>query len=284
MSILKEKLNEAFANKKNDINSFIWKGKKIKTADGFIQEEIRLVDATEDQLRSFHRYCETMLYNDSKDFPGRYLVLDAIDDQRHRCNAELCLRQLETDEDNKIPRYKLNLHIQKLLNSSGNESLSIKDLTFGEISNVDPEFSDIPLNLIIEGCIDKLGVFNRKYLKLTFILKQGLWLTPQEINDLTEKDDNGEIRNRIDVVKERLSINKSIEFKTNTKGLSYSQLRAMLQLKNKKYSEMTTEQLKTLRNRILFNLENEVMHHVSQWETRKAQIETVAKQKNISLK
>ncbi len=284
MSILKEKLNEAIMNKKNDVNSFIWKGKKIKVGENFIQEEIKLVDASAEQLKEWYKYCETMLYNNSKEVPGRYLVLNFIHDQRRRCNAELCLRHLESAEENKIPRYKLNLQIQNLLSAEGNNSLSAKDLTLGNVSNIDSEYADVPLNLIIEGCIDKLGVFNRKYLKLSFILKQGLWLTQQEINELTERDENGEIRNRLDVVKERLNINKNIDFKINTKGLSYSQLRAMLQLKNKKYSEMTTEQLKTLRNRILFNLENEVKHHILQWEDRKEQLEIVAKQKGISLK
>lgn len=284
MSILKEKLNEAMLSKKNDINSFIWKGKKVKVGESFIQEEIKLVNASPEQLKEWYKYCEVMLYNTSKDVPGRYLVLESIHDQRKRCNAELCLRQLESAEENKIPRYKLNLQIQDLLSAEGNKSLSAKDLTLGDVSNIDCEYEDIPLNLIIEGCIDKLGVFNRKYLKLSFILKQGLWLTQQEINDLTEHDENGEVRNRLDIVRERLNINKNIEFKINTKGLSYSQLRAMLQLKNKKYSEMTTEQLKTLRNRILFNLENEIKHHILQWENRKMQLEIVAKQKGINLK
>lgn len=284
MSILKDKLNEALLNKKNDINSFVWKGKKVKTSEGFVQEEIKLIDASIEQLKEWYKYCEQMLYNNSREFPGRYLVLNTINDQRKRCNAELCLRQLEYDEDCKMPRYKLNLQIQNLLSSEENKGICAKDLTLGDVSNINSEYSDIPLNLIIEGCIDKLGVFDRRSLKLSFILKQGLWLTQQEINDLTEYDDNGNIRDRIEVVRDRLNINKNIEFKVNAKGLSYSQLRAMLQLKNKKYSEMTTEQLKTLRNRILFNLENEVNHHISQWENRKEQLELVAKQRGVSLK
>lgn len=280
MNILKERLNEAFAVKKNDVNAFVWKGKKVKMGDNFVQEEIKLVDATDEQLKEFYNYCQTMMYNDSKEFPGRYNVLNAIKDQRQRCNAELCLRSLESNPDSKIPRYQLNVRIQEFLVQN---STSPKDLTFGDVSNINEDYEDIPLNLIVEGCIDKLGVFNRKHLKLSFILKQGLWLTPQEINDLTERDEEGNIKNRIDVVRDRLNINKNIEFKINTKGLTYAQLRAMLQLKNRKYSEMTTEQLKTLRNRILFNLENEVNHHITQWQVRIDQILIVAKMRNLNL-
>ena len=57
----------------------------------------------------------------------------------------------------------------------------------------------------------------------------------------------------------------------------------MVMMKNRKYSEMTTEQLKTLRNRILFNLENEVNHHITQWQIRIDQILLVAKMRNLNL-
>lgn len=282
MNTIGEKLSEALNKKKDDVNNFIWKGKKIKVGDNFVQEEKKLVDANEEELKEWHEYCHTMLNNTSKENPGRYHVLSIIADQRSRCNAELGLRHLESSEDSNIPRYKLNIAIQEWLNN--NKGSQTKDFTIGDISNITPEYSDIPLNLIVEGCIDKLGVFNRKFLKLNFILKQGLWLNQAETQDLTEYDEiTGEVKNRLDVVKDRLGINKNIKLAFNPRGLSYSQLRAMLQLKNKKYSEMTTEQLKTLRNRILFNLENEVRLHISQWEKRMEQIEQVAQLKGIKL-
>ena len=42
---------------------------------------------------------------------------------------------------------------------------------------------------------------------------------------------------------------------------SINELRAMVNLKPKKYSELTTDQLTVLRNKVLFKLENEVMFH-----------------------
>lgn len=271
--MLKEKLEEVL------MNSMVWKGKKVKSGDKFVQEEIKLVDATPEQLKEFHNYCEIMLNNTSKEEPGRKIVLKLVQDQRERCNAELFLRSLECSEIKK-PRYALNEELQKLLNDN---KLCAKDLTIGQVSNCGAEFTNLPLPLIIEGCLDKLGIFYRKHLTLAFILKQGVWLTPQEMNDLTEKDENGVIRNRLDVIRERLNIDKNIMFKISPKGLTYTNLRAMLQLKNKKYSDMTTDQLKVLRNRILFNLENEIKYHIDQWEKRKEQIEQVAEYRNISL-
>lgn len=48
----------------------------------------------------------------------------------------------------------------------------------------------------------------------------------------------------------------------------------MINLKsNKKYLELTTNQLETLRDKVLFLLEENVSFHISQWETLMAQIE-----------
>lgn len=292
--MLKERLEEALMNKRNDLTAYVWKGKKVKVGDKFVQEEIKLVDATPKQLKEFYDYCELMLNNPSKEEPGRYTVLQMVQEQRERCNVELFLRSLETE---KISRYSLNVNIQELISDINKDAMNeakakdlkvtpitAKDLTLADVSSECPtEFRNIPLTLIIDGCLDKLGVFNRKHLTLAFILKQGVWLTPQEITDLTVKDEEGNIKNRLDVIRERLNIDKNIIFRINSKGLSYTHLRAMLQLKNKKYSEMTTDQLKVLRNRILFNLENEVKYHIRQWETRMNQIEEVAKSRNIKL-
>ena len=46
MNTLADKLTEALNAKKNDINNFVWKGKKKKVNKEFVQDEIKLVDAT----------------------------------------------------------------------------------------------------------------------------------------------------------------------------------------------------------------------------------------------
>lgn len=57
----------------------------------------------------------------------------------------------------------------------------------------------------------------------------------------------------------------------------------MILLRSKKYSELTTDQLKTLRNIILFSLIDESRFHANQWEERLRQIEIIADLKGISL-
>jgi hypothetical protein len=59
----------------------------------------------------------------------------------------------------------------------------------------------------------------------------------------------------------------------------------MLNLKSKsrKYSDLTTDQLVTLRDRVLFFFEEEVEEHINQWEERKNQILKVAELKGIDM-
>lgn len=294
--LIDEKLKAALENKNNDVKSFIWKGEKQKVNDELVQTEKRMVDCTEEELVKFYNYCNQMLYNSGKTKPGRYVLLDIIKDQRKRCNAELFLRWVNSEKKISRPKFRETLaaFIQENKDVDG-----FNPNTFpisGAISNIPIEFSDIPLNLIMEGCIDTLGVFNKQHITKPFIFKQGLWFTPEESKDLTEKDENGNLRDKLEVVKERLGINpKSVGYQNSdtkrnytyhlritSKGLSYTQLRAMMTLKSKKYSDLATSQLTTLRDRILFALEDEVKFHISQWEGRMKQIQLVCKYKGYN--
>ena len=103
------------------------------------------------------------------------------------------------------------------------------------------------------------------------------------MNDLLEKDKDGNTRNRIDVIKERHNLKSVVNLRSNSKGLKYSELRAMLNLRTKKYSELTTDQLTTLRDKVLFRFEEEIDYHISQWEEIIRQLELVAQSKGFSL-
>lgn len=204
--MLKEKLAAAIAKRDNDVTTFVWKGRKIEVNGHLIQEEKRLIDCSEQDLKGFYKHCESMLYNDSKEYPGRYTLLDIIEDQRNRCNAELFLRWLESDK--LIPRFTFMGSLRKALDENSEYIESIGGakafLIGGVVGECPMEYVNIPSDIILEGCLDKLGKFNKQHITLTFILKQGLWFTSQESKDLTEKDSEGVIRERAEVVKERL--------------------------------------------------------------------------------
>ncbi|MFR8191968.1 MAG: hypothetical protein ACLU9M_06900 [Lachnospirales bacterium] len=271
----------AIAKKNNDINTFVWKGRKVEVNGQLVQEEKKLVDCSEKELRTFYNHCESMLYNDSKEYPGRYVLLDIIKDQRERCNTELFLRWLEQDRG--IPRFTFLPSLRVFLDN--NKGIDTKETFISEalVGDCPAEFARLPIDVVLEGCLDKLGKFNKQHITLTFILKQGLWFTQQESKDLTEKTPNGEYREKAEVARERLGLNPTANLYMTPKGLSFTQLRAMVNLKSKKYSELTTAQLETLRNRILFSLEDEVKFHINQWETRKNQIKMVCDAKGFTL-
>lgn len=279
--MMKEKLAEAIARKNNDINNFVWKGRKVEVDGQLVQEEKRLIDCSSGDLLRFYEHCESMLYNDSKEFPGRYILLHIIEDQRNRCNVELFLRWLEQEKG--MPRFTFLSSLRMFLDN--NKEIDTKETFISEavMGNCPGEFAKLPIDSVLEGCLDKLGKFNKQHITLTFILKQGLWFTQEESKDLTEKCLDGTFREKADVVRERLGLKPTANLYMTPKGLSFAQLRAMVNLKSKKYSELTTPQLETLRNRVLFSLEDEVKFHISQWEARKAQIKLVCEAKGFTL-
>lgn len=283
---MKEKLTEAIEAKSNDVKSFVWK--MARQADG-TQEEIRLVDATPEQLNQFYKHCHSMLYSTDKLNPGRYVLLDIIKDQREKCNIELYLRKLKDGVLTGGKSYPRHLYCQDILSCiKQNKGLfpqsELKNLSIGLITGGLPiEFERLSIASVIDGCLDTLGYLDTKHITFSFILNLGVYLTPEEMREFTEKDKDGKTRSKLEVIKERLNIKPSVRLIVKPSGLNYTELRAMVNLRPKKYSELTTDQLTTLRNKVLFRLEQEVLFHINQWEERAQNLLKVAKLKGITL-
>ena len=293
MGVLGEKLVQAISNKESNIENFVWKGPKKEINGVRVQEEIKLLDATPEQLKQFYAHCQSMLYSEDKKNPGRKILLNIIKDQRQKCNAELYLRWLENKYLTNIPEqrvvYPRFLYIKDIREALelNIETIKKEDYSTTPItiltSGVPMEFRDVTINDVILGGVDLLGLFDRSHLSLSFITKMGVWLTDKEMNELLERDENGKARNRIEVIKERFNLRKDINLYPNEHGLSYNELRAMLNLKTKKYSELTTDQLVVLRDKVLFRFEDEVRFHISQWEDIISKLKQVATIKNVDL-
>ena len=279
-----EKLGTALDNGNFYAKSYVWKGKKERDKEGnFTQEVVNLVDATEEQLRRFHGHCVSMLYNKDTKSPGRRPLLDIIQSQKDRCGVELFLRSSEQDG---ASRYTIHESIKQAIIMSGLTQDQLKMMPLSDFVRVDSQYMNLPIKLVQEGCLQKLGKFDKSHITLTFILKQGLRLTEEDEAILSEYEANAtgnQKRNYIDVIKDRLNIGDHMKLKMDSKGLTYTQLRAMVNLKSRYYNELTVEQLKTLRYRILLSLEDDVMFHIEQWEERMEQLQEVAKLKDITL-
>ena len=276
-----------------DYSSFKWKGPKVKVKDSYTQEVVRLIDATPAQLISYYQHCNKMLYNEDEKNPGRYNVFEEVKDQIRKCNIELLIRYFanvyQASNRHPIQRHEL----VPLLFALQHNNKQIEDwnkIKMYQISalesyipgGIPDEFSDISVTELMNGCTDSLGAFNKTHITMTFIVKMGLWFTKAEESEL--KGENNSNIERLRVAKERLRIPNKINLKFSENGLSFHEMRAMLMLpKKQRYSDMTTEQLITLRNKILVRYLKEINNHIYSWNQLKKQIELVAKSKGVKL-
>lgn len=258
-----------------NINNFVWKDGKIKDEFGvFKQSEKKLILMSEAELKKCYEHCKTMLFNSDSSNPGRFIVLDNITEQKNKCGTELFLRYLETLG---LKRFELITSFNEFLKNNKDALKGQKVISDNIFNSLPGEYKSLPLSMLMDGCLDKLGAFNKKHITRAFILRQGIWLTTQESKDLIELDEEGNVRDRLEVIRERLELKDVEKLYVNSKGLSYTQIRAMIKLKpNNKYSELSTNQLETLRYRILFNLEESVKNHIASWEQRMEEIELVS--------
>ena len=266
-----EKLQTAI----NSIDSFVWKDKN--------GNDIKLISASPKDLESWYNHCHNMLYNSSVHNPGKYTIRNNIHNIWDSCNTELFVRYLLNECNTNIKTKKDILDYinnQKILYDHDILSESISILFEG----LDPIYEKITVSKLLDACFDKLDVINRKMINDKFILAQGIWLTDDEKIDLTETDEKGNIKNRIDVIKERLSLDPKIKIKINPNGLTFAEFRSIVQLSPiSRISVLPTITLKTLRDKILLLLDNDLDYHINKWNNLKSNIRRVAEVRNISL-
>lgn len=278
MTILGDKLREALNDKANDVNSYVWKGPKVNG----VQEEIKLVDADYDQLKRFYNHCEQMLYNSDTKNPGRLTLLDIVSDQIQRCRAELLIRWLRAEKQYTNTRCLEDLRITIKNNKEILTNETIKVYPVGNILNGIPvEFREVPVSLVMDACLDSLGLFDNSHLTLNFIVKMGLWFTQQEMQkDLYRKDPvTGKAVNRLLVVSKELRLNPSISLKICDTGLSYAEFRSMCRLKRDKYANLTSDQLRLLSSKVLYRFQNQCESQAKQWKDKMEEIKKVAELK-----
>lgn len=283
MTVLGDKLAEKLAEKANDINNFVWKGPKVNG----VQKEIRLVDADFYQLQKFYNHCNEMLYNKDSKYPGRVVLKDIVQDQIQRCRAELLIRWLRSEKQYTTTNCLEDL---RAIISNNKEELTqdvIKTYAIGNIMNGLPiEFERVPISLVMDACLDSLGVLDNSHLTLNFIVKMGLWFTPQEMQKpvaeggLYKKDlETGKAVNRLEVVTKELRLNPSISLRIDNTGLSYAEFRSMCRLKRDKYANLTSDQLRLLSNKVLYRFQDQCEMQAKQWQDKIAEILKVAESK-----
>jgi hypothetical protein len=234
-----------------------------------------------------------MLYNTDSKNPGRRVLVDIVQDQIQRCRAELLIRYLRKEREYTPQRCLEDLRGVRAKNKDILTDEVIKTYPIGNIINGLPiEYNEVPFDLVMSACLDVLGVIDISHLTLNFIVKMGLYFTPQEMQQpvnklyadnkhgLYEKDlETGKAKNRLDIIKRELRLNPAINLRICNTGLSYNEFRSMYYLKKDKYSNLTTDQLKLLSNKVLYRFQDQCEAQAAQWETKIKEINEVAAMK-----
>lgn len=275
MTVLGDKLQEALDIKKEDVNSYVWKGPRVNG----VQEEFKLIDADYDTLKKWYNRCTTMLNNTDVHTPGRLVLVNIIDDQISRCRAELLMRWLRKEKQ--YTNIKCLQDLRQII-ANNKEILTpetIKTYPICEVmSGLPIEFQTVSVGKVLDACMDLLGVFDCSHVTRNFIVKMGLWFTPQELqNELCQRDPNtGKPRNRLEVVREILKVDPAIRLRISETGLTFNEFKAIFNIQKDKYSSYSSEQLNVLANKILYRLQNQCEEQAKQWQDKANEIAKVA--------
>lgn len=276
MSDLADKLTQAIDKKNNDINSWVWRTSGDKN--------VRMMDMTPEQLQRAYSHVDQMLNNQDPYHPGVQRKRDQVRKMWDCANTELLLRHIIYDcnieglRTNKDLLDFISAH-KKANNISNSDSIST---IFNGLSE---GYSRITIDSLLSACLDTLPAFNKKLLSDKFILSLGIWLTDQEMKDLTEYDENGKVRDRKTVIKERLLLNPAVEIHFNSRGLTFNEFRMITQIDGRpKFSMLSTSVITLLRDKLLLVLDQDLEYHIQKWSNLKEHLELISEQKGITLK
>lgn len=268
-------LQNAMLSKANNEQELVW-----RTKDG---SDIKLMDMSPDELQKAYTHTTDMLYNGNKYTPGRIQVKKNIKTLIGNCNAELLLRYILHECNIDILKTNLQL-IDFIRNSKSANNLSDSDSVANLFTSLPVEFETVTIGDLINACFDKLDIINRKMISEKFILAQGIWLTEDEKQELTEYDNSGKMRSWLDVIKDRLFLSDATKLRVDPRGFSYSEFRALAHLEPlAKISKLPSDTLRLLRDKVFILLDADTDYHIQRWETIKENIEKVAKEKGITL-
>lgn len=292
MTAIEDAYKKAVEEKSNDIRNYVWKGPKVNG----IQEEIRLIDANYDQLRRFYKHCMEMLYNNNAKNPGRITLLSIVKDQIQRCRAELLIRWLKAEKSYPATSCLEDLKNIIATNSELTEEV-IKTYPIDMVMNGLPEeFGRVPIGTLMKACLSSLGVLDSSHLTLSFIVKMGLCFTQQEMQkDLYRKDETGKTIKRLEVIRKEFGLDPRFNPWINFEGgLSYNEFKTMYIFKTGKinsvvpsryasnkvpYSDMTSDLLRLLSNKVLYRFQELCEKQAKQWQDKVDELIRVAEYK-----
>lgn len=274
------------------LKNYVWRDAKLTKNRDEKAVEYRLIDMDQDQLNYAYNHCKHMLYNSDNKNPGRMLILDLIQKQIENCEAELALRWFKTLKDNNGNLLYTNTSLLKDLRAwisslpqkDENKIYKLKDFV-----QVPPDYKDVSIELLQEACKDNLGIFDHSKISFSFLFRIGVYFTSKEFDELENFTSGNTLEEKFEILKTQLGLKLDSPIVANPRGLSEQQFRDMIHMKKNKgyqkckYSELTTSQLETLKDKVLYALESQILKQVNIWTTLMKQIEKVIEYKNYKL-
>ena len=274
MSDLGDKLSRAIEKRNSDINSWVWINK-----DG---DSIRLIDMSIEDLQNSYNHTLDMLYRTTNYKFGKYVVRQNIHKIYNACNAELLHRFIQHELN--VDIFKTNRDILDYINQfKETNHLTNENAITDMFDGLPKEYQELSIGDLVKACLDTLEPINRRLISDDFIMALGVWLTDEDKKDLTEYDSHNKLRPWLQVMKERLFIDGGF-FKINPSGLSYPELRSLINLESHaKVSTVPSATLRLLRDKILLMLDQDLEYHIKKWKGLQERIEEVAKYKGWEL-
>lgn len=280
----------------SNLNSYVWKDARLTHDKSEKQVETRLVDMDQDQLQMIYNHCKEMLYNTDPKNTGRMIILDQIAKQLDYCGAELALRWFKTLQDQDGNYLYSDETLMTELRSWLDGCNPDEEYTLKDLVQVPAEYRNVSLSSLQLACKDALGSFDHSKITYTFLYNLGIFLTQEELNAIDNdlrlqglNPDNYTLQTKIkNHIKFPLNL-LDIDIKINPTGLSGTEFKDMINMKHLKgyrmckYSVLSTAQLRTLRSKVLFHLEDRTKLQVKKWKEIMSQIEEVAKYKRFKL-
>lgn len=247
-----------------DINSqYIWRGPKTFNGKTTEQEEINLLTCSKEKLDQCLNHCETMLYNKDKYKPGRKVLYDIVNDQIRKCLIAIYIKEKQKSES--------IMTIVSALKGINPET-ELKDFI-----KVDQEFQDLTVSEVLDGALDKLGIFIKNHITLTGLLyRKGIKISNEDYVKLFKDKTKDEI---ISHYKNVLNIPSDVKVRTSPIGLSESEISDIMNIRNCKFSDLTKSQLVLLKDKVLPDLLSEIDKHINFWEVKAEIIKYIQKDK-----
>lgn len=275
-----------------ELDTYVWKEAKLTNNPDEVAVSYKLMDMEEEHLNIAYNHCKHMLYNTDTKNPGRMIVVNNIAQQINNCGAELALRWFKTlkDKDGNV-LYTDSSLMSDLRNwlASTPEKTNNKIYTLQDFVQVPPDFKNVTIEAMQEACTDTLGLFDHSKITFSFLFRLGVYFTSRELNEIENFTESNTLQEKFDVLKIQLGLKDDAVIQANPRGLSEQEFRDMIHMKKMKghqkckYSELTTSQLETLRHKVLYAFENQVIKQARTWTTLMRQIEEVAEYKKFKL-